>query len=234
MKKISLILAILTLGASPTIWAQCTTDAWDVVKGGADPVVANANNPLSGACSLEVPVTFGKRYVEDQMDQETSFRGTFQIDPNSIDIPTSGQERKIKVHNVQCAGGCASGPISEDWLQAKLRKQATGYKLGIWAMDANGVQINQSFDLVDGCNTIEYQLIAGNPGTYRLWVNNSNEAAPDVESTTADFTGRYADRVRMGRQGQGNRINENATGEAFYLDTFESRRQTFIGNTCSP
>lgn len=233
MKKISLVLAILTLGASPTIWAQCSTAAWDHVQTGSDPVVANSNNPLSGSCSLEVPVTTGKRYVEDQMGQETSFRGTFQIDPNSIDIPTTGGGRKIKVHNVQCVGGC-SASNTVDWLQIKLRKNPGVYKLGIWAREANGNKLDGSYDLIDGCNTIEYQLIAGNPGTVRIWINNTDENNPDYELTTADFTGRYTDRARMGRQGQGVNINANATGEVFYLDTYESRRQTFIGATCSP
>ena len=108
MKKITILLAFLTLVASPTVWAQCSTSAWDDIKGGTDPVVANTNNPLSGACSLEVPVTTGKRHVEDQMSQETSFRASFQIDPNSIDIPTAGSGRKIKVHNAQSAGGSSA------------------------------------------------------------------------------------------------------------------------------
>jgi len=233
MKNLIKLCVVAFAMVSSSAWAQCNTDAWDHVETGVDPVVANTNNPLSGACSLEVPVTIGKRYVEDQMTTELSFRGSYQIDPNSIDIPISGGGNKIKVHNVQCVGGC-SAYGSVDWHQAKLRKEAAGFKLGMWARDASGTRISYSHLLNDGCNTVEYQLIAGNPGTYRVWVNNTDENNPDFEITNADFTGRYTDRVRMGRMGQGVNINANATGESYYLDTFESRRQTFIGNTCSP
>lgn len=235
MKKISKLLTLSAILASPAVFAgaACNTDAWDFVSTGTDTVVANDNNPLTGDCSLEVPVTTGKRYVQDEMDNEANFRGTFQIDPNSIDIPTSGSDRKIKVHNVQCDGGC-SAYNSADWLQAKLRKNTDAYKLGIWAREADGTKRSITVDLVDGCNTIEYQLVAGNPGTFRLWVNNTDESTPDFEVTDADFTDRYTDQVRVGRMGQGANINANATGESFYLDTFESRRQTFIGNSCSP
>lgn len=238
MKNLTKLIAVSAFLFTGSAFAQCDTtfSAWDVVFNGSGTgtqMTVTTANPLSGSCSVDVPVADGKKYVQDNMSQETSFRGTFQIDPNSIDIPTSGTGRKIKVHNVQCVGGCSAiGYV--DWFQAKLRKQPTGYKLGVWAMEADGNTLNDTFDLVDGCNTIEYQLIAGNPGTYRLWVNNSVEGSPDYEVTNADFSGRYTDRVRMGRMGQGININANATGESYYLDTFESRRQTFIGNTCSP
>lgn len=225
------LLLVASFFISSTAFGQCTLDAWDYENTGSNPVVANTNNPLSGSCSLEVPVTTGKRYVQDNMDQEGSFRGTFQIDPNSIDIPTSGSGRKIKVHNVQCSSGCGSA-TTVDWLQSKIRKQASGYKIGTWVAESDGNKVSVSLDLVDGCNVVEYQLIAGNPGTFRMWVNNSSENAPDFESTSLDFTDRYTDRVRLGRMGQGANINANATGENFYLDSFESRRQTFIGNTC--
>lgn len=237
MKKLLKLGAVGAMLLSGQAFAQCDTtfSAWDTVSNGngsGTAMTATTNNPLSGSCSLEIPVAAGKKYVQDDMDQETTFRGSFQIDPNSIDIPTAGSGRKIKVHNVQCAGGCAAN-MGVDWFQAKMRKQPTGYKLGVWAQEADGNKISNTLDLVDGCNTVEYQITAGNPGTYKVWINNTTEASPDID-TTGDFTGRYTDRVRLGRMGQGVNINANASGESFHSDTFESRRQTFIGNSCAP
>ncbi len=235
MKKLTKLITLSAILASPSLFAgvACNTDAWDFTSTGTDTVVANDNNPISGDCSLEVPVTTGKRYVEDQMDQELSFRGTIQIDPNTIDIPTSGNGRKIKIHNVQCVGGCsADGTV--DWAQAKMRRNADGFKIGFWAKEADGTKRSVTVDLNDGCNTLEYQLIAGNPGTFNVWINNPVEGSPDFSVTDADFSGRYTDRVRVGRMGQGVNINANTTGESYYLDTFESRRQNFIGNSCAP
>jgi len=237
MKKITKILSVtsLILAGTGAVFAQCADisapGVWDFVKTGTNPVVATTANPLSGTCSMAVPVQAGKRYVQDDMSAESTIRGSFQIDPNSLVMPTSGQQRKIKVHQVQCGAGCSSGS-TVDWLQAKLRLQPGDvYKLGIWAREDNENKISTSVNLVDGCNTIEYQLISGNPGTFRLWVNNTNEGAPDFESTTANFSNRFADRVRLGRSGTGTNI---VVGSEFYLDTFESRRQTFIGNSCTP
>jgi hypothetical protein len=237
MKKITKILSVtsLLLAGTGSVFAQTCADVtvpgvWDAVKGGSNPVVATTTNPLTGLCSLDVPLQAGKRYVQDDMSAETSFRGTFQIDPNSLALPTSGQQRKVKVHQVQCGAGCStSGTV--DWLQIKLRQQPAGYKLGIWAREDNENKISTSVDLADGCNTIEYELIAGNPGTFRLWVNNTVEGSPDFETTTANFSNRFTDRVRLGRSGTGTNI---VVGSQFYLDTFESRRVSFIGNTCAP
>lgn len=232
MKKLVKFVALAATFVSAQAFSQCADitvpGVWDAVNTGTNPVVATTTNAMSGTCAMAVPVESGKRYVQDNMDQEFSFRGTFQIDPNSSAWPETGTERKVKVHNVQCAAGC-DGSATVDWMQMKIRKNSDAYKMGIWAREANLNKINVTLDLLDGCNTIEYQLIAGNPGTFRVWVNNSTEASPDFETTTADFSGRYTDRVRLGRTGTGNNI---ASGTTLYMDTFESRRQTFIGNTC--
>jgi len=235
MKKFTKLTAIASLFVSGSLFAQCAdisaAGVWDFVKTGTNPVTATIANPLSGTCSMEVPIAAGKRYVQDDMSAESSIRFTFQIDPETMDTPTSGQQRKIKVLNMQCAAGACSSAGYFDWWQAKLRKNADGYKLGFFAREKDGTKLSNTYALVDGCNTIEVQLVAGNPGTYKVWVNNSTEGSPDV-NMTPNFDTMYADIARMGRMGVGTRINENATGEHFTADTYESRRQTFIGNTC--
>jgi len=237
MNKFTKILSVtsLVLAGTGSVFAQCAdisaAGVWDLVKTGANPVVATNVNPLSGACSMETPIATGKRYVQDDMSDETSIRFTFQIDPNSMDTPTSGSQRKIKVLNMQCSTAACSLVGAVDWWQAKLRKNNDGYKLGFFALENDGTKLSNTYTLNDGCNTIEVQLTAGNPGVYKVWVNNSTEGSPDV-SLTPNFANMFADRVRMGRMGVGTRINENATGEHLILDTYESRRQTFVGNGC--
>jgi hypothetical protein len=236
MKKILITSALLLAGN--VAFAQCDTtfSAWDVVDNSnanpANMITATTDNPLQGTCGMQVPLEFGgKRYVEDAMDNETSFRGSFYFDPNSVTgIPTSGEDRRVKIHNVQCSTGCAGGSV--DWLQMKFLNRASGYAVAIAARESDGTKINNTFNLNDSCNTIEYQLVAGNPGIYRVWINNSTEGTPDFESTTVDFDAMFTDRVRLGKTAVG--VNVQGTVQALTIDGYEARRQTFVSPTCAP
>ena len=65
-----------------------------------------------------------------------------------------------------------------------------------------------------------------------MWVNNDNESAPDFEVTTADFGQKFTDTVRFGKTAIGSSVT--GTDQSYILDSYEARRQTFIGNTCAP
>ncbi len=178
------------------------------------------------------------------MDPETSFRMSFKIDPNSIVMPTSGSDRRVKVASVLCVdggNGCAETPTGTQnfqgvW-QTKLRQQATGYKLGSWIQGTDGTRVSHTVDLVDGCNNVEIQIIAGNPGTYKMWVNNTDENNPDYDVTTVDpaldLSGAFTDVARIGKTSTGQNVI-GTPGAFFLLDSYESRRQTFIGDSCAP
>jgi hypothetical protein len=235
MKKI--ILSAVMLVAGNMAYAQCddTFSAWDVVSNSntnPDNVIeATTNNPLEGSCAMDVPLEFGgKRYVQDDMSNETAIRGSFYFDPNSVvGIPTSGTQRRVKIHNVQCSSGCAGGNI--DWLQMKFLNRNSGFAVAIAARENDGTKINNTFALNDGCNTIEYQLVAGNPGTYKVWINNSTEGTPDFQATP-NFDGMFTDRVRLGKTSVGD--NVQGTDQSITIDGYEARRQTFVSPSCAP
>ncbi len=243
-------LGALFLSANAFAGGTCTDDnlnAWDAVNTGANPannVSITGTNPLDGDCSLSVPLELGgKRYVQDDMDQENSFRMSFKFDPNSFPMPTEGADRRIKLASVLCVdggNGCGSTPSGtpnfQGWWQTKLRLQPTGYKLGSWVQqdDASNTRISHTVDVLDGCNTIEIQLVAGNPGIYRMWVNNTNEGAPDFEVTDADFDLKFTDTVRVGKTAFGSEMIGDTPGAFMLVDDYESRRQTFIGDSCTP
>ena len=242
MKKLTkTILGLgLTLVGSVAM-AQCDNSnlsAWSSVTNNSNKLNVTAGSAMGGtACGLEVeviPQTGGqstRHFVQDSSpNNESRYRAAFCVDPNTVGMPSTGPNRRVKIHQAQCAGGlCASGDV----MQFKLQHNGSNYQLDLWVRDKNDpTWRNRHFvDIADGPNRIEYDLDL-NAGSLKVWVNATSESDPRaVELTGLDIADwPVITRARLGSMDRSTRVT---TGDTYYLDEFESRRQTFIGGTCN-
>lgn len=243
--------------ASTGLLAQCATlpGAWgasSVIGTPADGLSATIASAMrSTTCGLEVRSNPrpNRRFVQDDTPaNELRYRARYFIDPNSTAYPTSGIERRSTVLRVQTtSAGTPLGPQPVgfvDQIVMKLEQAATGYRLVGYARVGNGVLDDQTpaadvfrwtqggvngVPLLDAPNTVEIEYVLGATGSFRLWVNSPTEASPTI-STASRNNALWAgvDQVRLGNVGAG--TNLSTALAPYYIDEFESRRQTFIGN----
>jgi|SRR5690554_1943253 len=210
----------------------------------------------STSCGLEVTTIVSnsgatgadsdKPYVlDDSPNGETRFRAAFYIDANNLDLPAAGtQFRKAKFHVAQCASGECEGGNVTVWRVVNRAAAGDPVDVGIefWVRDDNLPDVSGwdgrikkrqfAFDIPDsGPQRIEYDLnIAG--GSMRVWLNAPDEATNEitlpVEFSNLDLTP-WAAGIKRARLGFIERRSGITEGQSFYLDEYESRRQTFIG-----
>lgn len=244
MKK--LIALTLTL-ASAQLFAQCANTAFDAWSGLTNPdagalEVTAAAAMASTACGVEVSAKAdrNKNFVQDlSPNGEQSYRARFYINPNGIVLPTSGFNRKVKVHMAQCTATlppCRFNGI----VQIKLAATAgEGYVLDNFVADANGGDGTKRFrvDIPDTGETALEYYVNLTTGEFKFWVNASAESDPVAINVTdglpIDYTGLdfsdWAGGVNRARLGFMNSPANVPVDSPVYVDEFESRRQTFIG-----
>lgn len=241
MKKI--FISIAFLGLSNLAMSQCNisnaTSAWSLVQNPNSMIDVVSAAAMGGtSCGLQVTTSVQnsgseKHYVQDDSPSaEQHYRAAFCIDPNSISLPSSGAYRKIKTHMAQCGNG--TGCANYDIVQFKLQSDANGnYSLKSFVRDTNSVGNKNKFDvpLTDGPNRVEYDLDIAS-GTFKLWVDATAETnTPVIDLSGLDLSS-WSGGVNQARLGFMDKGINITTGQTFYLDEFESRRQTFIGGTC--
>ncbi|WP_223786932.1 hypothetical protein [Marinicella meishanensis] len=211
--------------------------AWTSVTNPLTKLNVTTGAAMDGACGLEVevvPQTGGqntRHFVQDSSpNNETRFRAAMCIDPNTVGMPTTGPNRRVKFHQAQCAGGlCESGDV----MQFKLQNTDTGYELDLWVRDKNiSTWRNRHFiPINDEPTRVEYDLDL-TAATLKVWVNATSEAdTPVVDLSGLDIADwPVITRARLGSMDRSTRVTE---GDTYFLDEYESRRQTFIGGPCS-
>ena len=254
---LGLALAGVGLLASTGAFAQCATlpGAWgasSVIGTPADGLSATTASAMrSTTCGLEVRSNPrpNRRFVQDDTPaNELRYRARYFIDPNSVAFPIVGLERRSTVLRVQTTSN--STPLGPqpvgfvDQIVMKLERSETGYRLVGFARVGNGTLDNQSpvadvfrwtqasvngVALLDAPNVVELEYVLGATGSFKLWVNANVEGTPTI-STAARDNASWAgvDQVRLGNVGAG--TNLSVALAPYYVDEFESRRQTFIGN----
>lgn len=254
MKKTLLITALGLFGTNAYAGGTCDNSnlsAWSsITDPDAGALTVTAGSAAAGTdCGLEVTIlgTRDRNFVQDTNPAgEQRYRARFYIDPNGVNLPTSGANRQPKFHIAQCTAGappCQSNGI----VQFKLQNRATeGYVLnGYVAGDDTTVDQVRRFriDIPDtGATSIEYD-VDFTAGTFKLWMNASAESDPfatnlltgnPIDESGLIFTGidgqaGWSGGVSRARLGSTSSPNNWPEGEAIYIDEFESRRQTFIG-----
>jgi len=262
MKKIFTAVGFFALMSSGVAFAQCSVanlSAWSVVNNapvsengfGSSLDVTAAAAMAGTACGLDVKTIVSnsgptggdsdKPYViDDSPAGESRFRAAFCVNANNITIPGTGSFRKAKFHVAQCAAGTCEGGNVTVWRLVNLDTSGATNNIGIefWVRDDNLPGTNPrlkkrkfSFDIPDNTPTrIEYDLNIAN-GSIDVWLDGSPVSLP-AEFSNLALTPWQAgiQRARLGFIERRSSIPEN---QHYYLDEYESRRQTFIGGTCN-
>lgn len=103
--------------------------------------------------------------------------------------------------------------------------------LGVVTPDANepGNIRSATLPLQPGENRIEFDWQRGNPGTLRVWVNNNNEASPDLTLSVNNLAWGGVDFALLGLANAAPGFRSAQLNRDVQLDEFDSRRQSFIG-----
>jgi hypothetical protein len=155
-------------------------------------------------------------YVTDELpNAETHYRARFYLNPNSIAM-ADGMDFYIFV-----------GYHTSSVFQVQLGFSAGNYRIRLRQQnDSNATTSTAWFNITNASNVIEIEWWAAsaagaNNGGANLWINGN----PSGSLTNLDNDTRRIEFVRLGAVSG---LNAGSAG-TYYLDAFESRRQTYIG-----
>lgn len=172
----------------------------------------NPNAALAGSYGMQVAIngTTGIYVRDDSPAAEFRYRARFYFNPNSISMATGDYTYPLEGRDT------ANNIV----LRVQFKRSSTGYQLAARAYDsvlANWV----STPLVNISNAMHVvELDWGNDGHLNFWVDGAQQG-----SLTGINNAIYnIDSVRLGAT----YITASVAG-SYYIDAFESRRQTYIG-----
>jgi len=254
MLTASLLFSAATL-AGGTCNVTNAESAWSVVQnptGKLDVTEAAAHDGTDCGLQLAIEEQQGgaaRHWVEDDSpNSELRYRASFCFNPNNIQLPSTGPERRLKFHIASC--GLPSGPdacFGFDNLMMKFDNTNADmlnpdYRVIGYVRDDNQGGANKrnvfNFPVPNAPFRLEYDLMFGdnNTGYLKVWIDADDENDTPVLNLTglslpaAKFKG-----INLARLGQMGVHESIAAGQTYYFDEFESRRQTFIGGgACTP
>jgi hypothetical protein len=154
---------------------------------------------------------------DDSPNAEPRYRARFYFDPNSIVMASNDAHYIFK--------GFAG--TSAEVVRVEIRPSAGLYQLRVGLVnDGTTWTLTGWFTITDAPHFIELDwraatAVGANDGGLTLWIDGVQQAnLPGVDNDT-----RRVDRARLGAL---TGIDVGTSG-TYYFDTFESRRQTFIG-----
>ena len=155
-------------------------------------------------------------YVTDELpNAETRYRARFYLNPNSI---TMGEGVDFYIF---------TGYQTASVFQVQLGFSAGNYRIRLRQQnDSNTTTSTAWINIANGSNVIEIEWWAAsaagaNNGGANLWINGN----PSGSLLNLDNDTRRIEFVRLGAISG---LNAGTLG-TYYLDAFESRRQTYIG-----
>jgi hypothetical protein len=252
MKSIkNLMLAMAGLAGfalAGSAFAQCSNtnlNAWSSqsVIQGAITVVGPGMN--STACEMQVAFTaagaslIAKAFVIDTSPvDEPRYRARFYVDTTNI---TGGTNVLYQSRIFSAAGTSTLAGVQNDMVEVVLvgTSAGNGPTVRFLVADANVAGdyaiINATLPNPKGQNYIEFDLQKGAPGSFRYWVTAAGTASSDGSPTgtlaigdNTKWTG--VTQANLGLLTASGQYRANATAtQNLFLDEFDSRRQTFIG-----
>ncbi len=225
------------------VMAQCDNtngDAWGQYNNPAGNMNITTGSSMGGLCGLDLEILNqnggqpSRHFVQDgSPSAETRYRAAFCLDPNSLPMAITGSNRRVKIQQAQCTS-CDNSDIVQLKFESVV---ANEYRLDLFVRQDNGGSAAQNksrhfVDIPDAPTRIEYDVDL-TAGTFKLWINATAETdIPALDLTGLNTSVKWPNITRA-RLGSMDKSNNAGIGSSFFLDDFESRRQTFIGGTCN-
>jgi hypothetical protein len=186
--------------------------AWSASVTNSGNLSVNANAALVGGNGLQAAFTnTSAMYLrDDSPNAEARYRARFYFDPNSISMANGSYIYLLTGRD----------PANAVILYIQFYSSSPGYQLRARAHDTGLASfLNTPYvTITDAVHLVE--LDWGNDGHLSFWVDGVQQAS----LTGIQNSGYVMDTVRVGAGYMSGTISG-----AFYLDAFESRRQTYIG-----
>ncbi len=219
-------------GGAWTSKAQLSGGTVTVVTGGLDGSECRLDAAIAGSFASVATV------LDDSPANEPHYRFQYLLNPDAFGTFGAADGAIVFSANATTAFPATGGrtPL----VQIALAPGAAGAKRLVITASCNNSATNykcstQTTDLPAGVNRIEVELVvgAGATGTLNYWLNAAQGTnAPTATGSIAslDNTGWVGvDKAVLGLAGPTPSFKNNHAGQALGLDTFDSRRSTYIG-----
>lgn len=241
MKLLSL--AILGLGgialAGSAAAQSCpsTPDAWSTSSSLGGSLAISSGGLDTSACKLDAKITMNvgaaNAFVQDNSPSaEPSYRAQFLVNLDALGSVNSIQSFKL-------FGATTSSPNAglADLVQLTVFGNFGGSStfLGVLTPCAGqpGSTCSTSTPLAAGVNRVEVQWVKGTAGSanghLRVWVNNNTEGSPTLDVSADNGAWGGVDYAALGIIAPSPGFRTNHLNQIVSVDSFDSRRQTFIG-----
>jgi hypothetical protein len=192
-------------------WSSSSTDLGDLSVSSAAALVGSQGLQavIDDATTIDVK--------DDTPNAEPRYRARFYFDPNSITMMSGDSHFIFK----------GFSGTSTDVLQVEFRNSSGAYQIrGKLLNDSSGFVNTNWFTITDAPHFIELDWRAAtgagaNNGGLTVWI----DGAQQTDLTGVDNDTWRIDRARLGALSG----MDAGTNGIYYFDTFESRRQTYIG-----
>jgi uncharacterized protein YjiK len=192
-------------------WSSSTTDGGDLTVNTAAALVGGSGLQAVIDDNVSIFVT------DDTPNAEPRYRARFYFDPNSIPMANGNAHFLFE--------GFVG--TSTKVLQVEFRRSSGNYQLRARLLNDSTTWTNTNwFTITDGSHFVEVDWRAAtaagaNNGSLTLWLDGIQKA----NLTGVNNDTRRIDRIRLGAVAG----IDTGTRGTYYFDTFESRRQTYIG-----
>lgn len=242
MKLLSL--ALLGLGglAFASVSAAACPAGPTAADGGAWSGMSNASGSLeinspgldSSDCRLDAKLTgnfgFASAFVSDNSpDNEARYRAQFLVNVDSLSGLSIAQIVRIFGADTSQPAHSLSFPVT---LNLNGNVMGTQKVLNVITACESGVNAECTATLpltASGVQTIEIDWVQGASGSLKVWLNNNNEASPDVSLSVDNSAWGGIDNAHLGLYGATADFRSNQLNNVVSFDTFDSRRTSFIG-----
>jgi hypothetical protein len=243
----ALAAAVLGLAGMGSVVAVCPTDPAAPNGPWASKTVLQGNLAITSPglngtnCALQVSLNqnsapLAKALVTDNSPQnEPRYRARFYFDTTEL----TGLDNPLKQVQIFAVSAASSPPgASTDEVRVVLVGGSSGPSLRVTVADSNQSShfATQAIPLPVpfGANRFEFDLQQGSTGTVRYWLTGASATTSDASPTgtfnvnNSGWSGAKQASLGMFSATQSYRANIAST-QHLYLDEFDSRRQTFIG-----
>ena len=247
MKTLSLaVLGFVGFGAAGAAMAQCPATLnppWSSVLAlGGGTAVSAVGGLDASACKLNTTIGASSTSIAVVSDatpaNETRYRFQFLVDSSALSA--YGILDSVQLFNANAASPNAAGGSRRQIVTLALTPGTAGAKrITIVASNGNAAPWRTSLttaDLLPGVNRIELDVNvgAGAAGSLKYWLNaapGSTEPAETGSMTNLNNIGWVGvDTASLGLATGSPSFRSAHAGQIVSFDTFDSRRQTYIGN----